>query len=145
MFRFPVPFTSLVMYPTDESVTIMTITTVTARDFATGLLAGLARENFRQIPTRELGKKFEWSLIGSYQFLSTRGGAILEFDIEKSIEHVIAAVQNGLGHVDRDGVLHIDIERDYTDIYFENLPLKEELWRGAAKALLERLELSVEQ
>jgi len=133
------------MYPTDESVTIMTITTVTARDFATGLLAGLARENFRQIPTRELGNKFEWALIGAYKFLSTRGGATLEFDIDKSVEHIIAAVQNGLGHVDRDGVLHIDIERDYTDIYFENLPLKEDLWRGAAKALLERLELSAEQ
>jgi len=131
------------MYPTYESVITMTNNTVTQRDFATGLLAGLAHENARQIPTHQNTKKLEWALIGAYRLLSSRG-AVLEFEIDKSIDVLIAAAQNGLASIGADGVLHVQIDRDYTDIYFENLPLSEALWREAAKALLDRLELTAE-
>ena len=116
--------------------------TVTSTQFATGILAALARENRRVIATRSLTRDFEWALRNAYAHLQ-RAGATFDFEPGDQAAEIIraigGAVSSGLGELQGDGTLRITIDRNDTDTYFEYLPLDAATWRSAAKVIIERI------
>ena len=108
---------------------------VSLAEFGTGVLAGLAAEGVNAIPTAELDKAF---VKAADKLLES--GHKLDFTMKidkkngapEAQSAIVKAATNGLGRFDADGLFHLNIHRNDVELYFENLPLSEKVWRGAA-------------
>jgi hypothetical protein len=113
-------------------------------DFGTGILVGFAALGINQINTSRL----DLAAVKAFDELATVEDANLRFhmsldrlhgDAPEAKRAIGGAMARGLGHFDSDGILHIDISQDSTDLYFEHLPLTAENWKTIAKVALDHL------
>lgn len=113
-------------------------------DFGTGILVGFAALGVNRINTARM----DLASVKAFEKLSSTDNIDLRFHISLDRYHgdapeakraIGGAISRGLGHYDSDGILHIDVSKDATALYFEHLPLTAEHWKTIARVALDHL------